>query len=64
MFIGTVSKEIEAVSPEVSMATTSGSGLGTGITCRDCTYNFPLKTQLNNFWVQETFNFLLQKGKM
>lgn len=34
---GTFSKEIEAVSPDVSMATTSGSGLGTGRMCFECT---------------------------
>lgn len=33
----TFSKAIEAVSPDVSMATTSGSGLGTGRMCFECT---------------------------
>lgn len=37
MFTFTVSKAIDAVSPEVSMAKTAGSGLATGITCLEGT---------------------------
>jgi len=33
----TFSRAINAVNPEVSMATTSGSGLGTGRTCLEDT---------------------------
>jgi hypothetical protein len=35
----TFSREIEAVNPDVSIATTSGSGLGTGRRCLAATYH-------------------------
>lgn len=43
----TFSKAMEAVSPDVSMATTSGSGLGTGRMCFECTYVAMMRILIN-----------------